>query len=73
VSSVSLWDFQGVYTGFKNTTLTLGVKNLLDTNPPVSNFNLAFQSGYDPSYWDPRQRFIYGTIKYVFNDLFGMK
>jgi iron complex outermembrane recepter protein len=73
VSSVSLWDVQGVYTGFKNTTLTLGIKNLIDTKPPVSNFNLAFQSGYDPSYWDPRQRFIYGSIKYVFNDLFGMK
>ena len=73
VSSVSLWDVQGVYTGFKNTTLTLGIKNLIDTKPPVSNFNLAFQNGYDPSYWDPRQRFIYGSIKYVFNDLFGMK
>jgi len=73
VSSVSLWDVQGTYTGFKNTTLTLGIRNLIDTKPPVSNFNLAFQSGYDPSYWDPRQRFIYGSIKYVFNDLFGMK
>jgi len=73
VSSVSLWDVQGTYTGFKNTTLTLGIRNLIDTKPPVSNFNLAFQSGYDPSYWDPRQRFIYGSVKYVFNDLFGMK
>jgi hypothetical protein len=30
-------------------------------------------NGYDPTYWDPRQRFIYGSIKYVFNDLLGMK
>jgi iron complex outermembrane receptor protein len=73
VGAVTLWDLQGVYTGFKNTTLTLGVKNVLDTNPPVSNSYLTFVNGFDPSYWDPRQRFIYGSIKYVFNDLFGMK
>jgi iron complex outermembrane receptor protein len=73
VGTLTLWDLQGVYTGFKNTTLTLGMKNVLNTNPPVSNMTLTFQSGYDSSYWDPRQRFIYGSIKYVFNDLFGMK
>lgn len=73
VGTLTLWDLQGVYTGFKNTTLTLGMKNVLNQNPPLSNFNLAFQAGYDPSYWDPRQRFIYGSIKYVFNDLLGMK
>ena len=73
VGTVTLWDVQGVYTGFKNTTLTLGLKNVFNQNPPLSNFNLAFQAGYDPSYWDPRQRFIYGSIKYVFNDLLGMK
>ena len=28
---MSLWDLQGSYTGFKNWTLTLGVKNLFDT------------------------------------------
>jgi iron complex outermembrane recepter protein len=73
VPPVTLWDLQGTYTGFKNTTLTLGLKNVLNTSPPVSNQSLQFQSGYDPSYWDARQRFIYGSIKYVFNDLLGMK
>ena len=52
--------------GFRNFTLTLGVKNLLDTNPPLTNSNLTFQSGYDPSYYDPRARFVYGSIKYTF-------
>ncbi len=66
VSSLSLWDLQGTYAGFKNTTLTLGVKNLFDTNPPLTNSNLTFQSGYDPSYYDPRARFIYGSIRYAF-------
>jgi len=73
VPPVTLFDLQGSYTGFKNTTLTLGLKNILNTSPPVTNQSLQFQSGYDPSYWDARQRFIYGSIKYVFNDLFGWK
>ncbi len=73
VPPVTLWDLQGTYKGFKNTTLTLGMKNIFNTSPPASNQSLQFQSGYDPSYWDARQRFIYGSIKYVFNDLLGMK
>ena len=66
VGSLSLWDLQGTYTGFKNFTLTLGVKNLLDQNPPLTNSNLTFQSGYDPSYYDARARFIYGSVRYAF-------
>jgi len=66
VGELSLWDLQGTYSGFKNLTLTLGVKNLMDQNPPMTNSNLTFQSGYDPSYYDPRARFVYGSIKYTF-------
>jgi len=66
VGSLSIWDLQGVYTGFKNWTLTLGVKNLLDRDPPLSNQTFVFISGFDPSYYDPRARFVYGTVKYTF-------
>jgi iron complex outermembrane receptor protein len=66
VGSLSIWDLQGSYTGFKNFTLTLGVKNVLDTDAPLTNSNLTFQSGYDPSYYDPRARFVYGSVRYVF-------
>ncbi|MEO5764054.1 MAG: TonB-dependent receptor, partial [Casimicrobiaceae bacterium] len=66
VSSLSLWDLQGSYTGFKGLKLSLGVKNVLDTNPPFSNQNNTFQSGYDPSYYDPRARFVYGRVEYAF-------
>jgi len=65
VGSLTTWDLQGSYTGFKSFTLTLGVKNLLDTNPPFTNSDLTFQSGYDPSYYDPRARFVYGSIRYA--------
>ena len=50
----------------KNLTLTLGVKNALDTNPPFTNSNLTFQSGYDPSYYDARARLVYGSVRYSF-------
>ena len=52
--------------GFKNFMLTLGVKNLLDTDPPATNQQNTFQVGYDPSYYDARARFVYGSIRYSF-------
>ena len=64
VGSMSLWDFQEQYTGIKHFTFTLGVKNVLDTNPPKSNQQNNFVVGFDPSYYDPRARFIYGMVKY---------
>ena len=43
------------------------VKNLFDTNPPFTNsVGLTFQLGYDPSYYDARARFVYGSIRYAF-------
>jgi len=66
VSAMSLWDIQGQYTGFKNWTLTLGVKNMFDTNPPATNQNTTFQGGYDPNNYDARARFVYVTVHYGF-------
>ena len=64
--SLSLWDLQASYTGFKDMTLTLGAKNVFDTNPPFTNTHLNTQAGYDPTYYDARARFIYGSIRYAF-------
>lgn len=66
VGSMSLWDLNGTYSGFKNTKLTLGVKNLFDTNPPATNQTGSFVNGYDPSYYDARARFVYGSVSYKF-------
>jgi len=66
VSSMSLWDMQGSWSGLRNFTFTLGVKNLFDTNPPQTNQNLTFQGGYDPNYYDARARFVYAQIHYGF-------
>jgi iron complex outermembrane receptor protein len=66
VGSLSLWDLQGSYTGFRNWKLTLGVKNLFDRDPPVSNQLTSFIAGFDPSYYDPRARFVYASVTYRF-------
>jgi len=62
VGSMSLWDLQGSYTGFKDLKLTLGAKNLLDANPPLTNQIISNQMGFDPGYYDPRARFVWGSV-----------
>jgi len=69
VGAFSTYDIQGSYTGIKSLKINLGVKNVLDRDPPVSNagVNLGFfQSGYDPSYYDGRARFVYLSGEYKF-------
>jgi iron complex outermembrane receptor protein len=66
VGSYSIWDLQGRYTGFKNTTLALGIKNLFNQEPPPSTQRQTFIVGYDPSYGDPRGLMWYGSVRYTF-------
>jgi iron complex outermembrane receptor protein len=67
VKSQSIFDGQVSYTGIKNLRLAVGVKNMFDRDPPkyvpVAN---QFQAGYDVSLYDPRSRFVYGSINYKF-------
>jgi iron complex outermembrane receptor protein len=65
VGSYSLLDVQGRYEGFRNITLALGIRNLLDTAPPVSNQTQEMQSGIDPTYADPRGRMYYVSFRYA--------
>ena len=66
VGTLSLWDLYATYTGFKNWKLTLGVQNLFDRDPPFTNQQTTFQVGYDPTYYDARARFVYGSVTYTF-------
>jgi len=68
VGSYTTYDVQGSYTGIKNLRLTLGARNILNTDPPYTNAagQTSFQSGYEPQYADPRGRFIYGRVTYTF-------
>ena len=67
VPNQSIYDVNVSYSGIKNLKLAIGVKNILDKNPPifvpVSN---QFQAGYDITQYDPRARFVYGTANYRF-------
>ena len=62
VSSYSLWDLQGRYTGMRNVTLALGVLNVADRAPPFTNQVYTRQFGYDPVYGDPLGRTFYARI-----------
>ena len=66
VGTYSIWGLSGAYTGLKNWTFMLGVKNLGNTDPPFTQQSNTFQVGYDPSLTDPIGRFVWGSIKYAF-------
>jgi iron complex outermembrane receptor protein len=58
------WDAGVGYSGFKNVTLSLVVRNLLDAPPPFSNQGATFQKGYDPYSGDPLGRVYFFSAKY---------
>ncbi len=66
VGTYSLWDLQAVYSGLRNTSIVLGVRNLFDADPPFTNQTDTVQVGYDPAYADPRGRSFYVRLTYRF-------
>ncbi len=66
VSSYTTYDAQVSYSGFKNIRLSVGVKNLLDKDPPYTNYGAGFVGSYDLSYTDVRGRYAYVTAGYKF-------
>ncbi len=66
VGSYDVWDLQLRYSGLSNTTIALGVKNLMDRAPPFSNQPFTRQVGYDPAYADPLDRMYYVRLSYTF-------
>jgi iron complex outermembrane receptor protein len=66
VGDWSFWSLNGSYTGLKNWTLTLGVNNLANSDPPYTRQGESFQIGYDPAIADPIGRFFWGKIQYAF-------
>lgn len=66
VGSYTRYNVSGSYTGFKNLTLTAGIKNLLNTDPPASNVTDNFQYGYDARYADAIGRAFFVRANYQF-------
>ena len=66
VGSDSTWDVYGSYKPINPLTVLVGVRNLLDKNPPFSNQLGNWPSGYNPVYSDPTLRTFYVNLKYDF-------
>ncbi|NYE62501.1 iron complex outermembrane receptor protein [Duganella sp. 1224] len=66
VDSYSVWSLSASYSGVRNLDLTVGVRNLLDQDPPFTNQSTTFQQGYDPRYTDPLGRTWYARVTYKF-------
>ncbi len=66
VEANSVWTLSAAYTGIRNATITAGVKNLLNTDPPFSNQSANPQTGYDPRLSDPIGRAYYLRLTYKF-------
>jgi iron complex outermembrane receptor protein len=69
VGSFSEWDISAAFTGFKNTRISGGVINLMNTTPPLSLRNLTDntyeQVGFAPLY-TARGRFFHIEASYSF-------
>jgi iron complex outermembrane receptor protein len=56
VNRYTVFDLSGSWTGIKGLTVTAGVVNLFNSNPPLSVQNTTFQRGFDPRFTDPLGR-----------------
>ena len=68
VATYKIYDLSTTYTGFKNTTIRLGIRNVLDTDPSFTAHNLDFAAGagWDPRVADPRGRAYTASLTYSF-------
>ena len=68
VGSYTLYNLTASYSGFKNVTLTAGIKNLFDTKPPFSGHNVdnVAGAGWDARVGDPRLRSFLVRASYKF-------
>jgi iron complex outermembrane receptor protein len=66
VASYTTFDGYGSWKALPGLTLTAGVRNLFDREPPLSYQTTVFQAGYDPRYTDPIGRTMYVRATYDF-------
>ena len=66
VSSYGTTDAYINWMAMKGLSLTFGINNIADTEPPYSNQNEVFQANYDPRFSDPTGRKYYVRATYQF-------
>ncbi len=67
VARYSVFDLSATWTGIKGLSVTGGIVNLLNSNPPLSVQNTTFQRGYDPRFTDPLGRTFTLRLAYKFS------
>ncbi|MHB8814384.1 MAG: energy transducer TonB, partial [Steroidobacteraceae bacterium] len=66
VASQSTWDVYASYQPIHPLTVLLGIRNVLNSNPPFSNENANFLAGYNSNLSSPLLRTFYADLKYQF-------
>jgi iron complex outermembrane recepter protein len=69
VDDYTLYNVSVTYTGFKNLSITAGIKNLLNTDPPFTvayDSNTGAGSSWEPRVADPRGRSYTLLLSYTF-------
>lgn len=68
VKAYNIFNASATYTGIKNVTATVGVKNLLNTDPPFTSANVDFlaSTAWDSRVADPRGRAVTVRLNYQF-------
>lgn len=66
VDKYSIFDLGVTWTGIDGLSLTAGMGNLFDTDPPLTGQSSTFQRGYDPRFTDPIGRTLQLRASYKF-------
>jgi iron complex outermembrane receptor protein len=68
VEAYTVYNASVAYTGIKNLSISAGIKNLLNTDPPFTAHNVDFLAGagWDPRVGDPRGRALTLRMTYRF-------
>jgi iron complex outermembrane receptor protein len=66
VDDYLIHDLSLTWSGVKNLTVTAGVNNVFDKDPPLSFQSTTFQRGYDPRFADPLGRTYMVRVGYKF-------
>ena len=68
VDSYTTYGLFASYRGFRNLDITVGVRNLLDIDPPFTHHNVdnVVGAGWDPRVANPAGRTLTASVKYTF-------
>ncbi|NRF68498.1 TonB-dependent receptor [Aquincola sp. S2] len=65
VDEYSLWDLVLSRQAGQNWQISMGVRNVFDTDPPFSNQNFLALANYEPRLTDPLGRSIFLSVRYA--------